>query len=160
MGREVKRVPIGFNWPMGEIWWGYKLPPLLCQTCDGTGKVPTVVTGFQRDDGTWNTYEHDYCPTCGGERAAFPKVEIPTGPGYQLWEDVSEGSPMSPVFAAPEELAHWLADNKASAFAAMTLNYEKWLAFIKSEKSACCAIFDGKDFISGVEIIADDELKK
>jgi hypothetical protein len=61
------------------------------------------------------------CPRCKGEGTVWPSLEIkerhdvwestepPSGDGYQLWETVSEGSPISPVFATPEELADWLA---------------------------------------------------
>ena len=46
---------------------------------------------------------------------------------YQMYEDCSEGTPISSVFATPEELARWLTDNNASAFGDMTANYEQWL---------------------------------
>lgn len=60
------------------------------------------------------------CLTCGGhasleryrgQRAEAEKwepTEPPTGEGWQLWESVSEGSPISPVFGTAEELAQWL----------------------------------------------------
>lgn len=60
------------------------------------------------------------CPTCDGhasleryrgqraEAEAWEPTEPPTGEGWQLWETVSEGSPISPVFATAEELAQWL----------------------------------------------------
>lgn len=39
MGRTLKRVPIDFNWPIGQIWKGYVNPyqPVKCRTCDGSG---------------------------------------------------------------------------------------------------------------------------
>jgi hypothetical protein len=51
---------------------------------------------------------------------------------WQMYESTSEGTPISPVCASPEELARWLADNKASAFADMTASYESWLATINA----------------------------
>lgn len=62
----------------------------------------------------------DTCATCGGHASlerypgqrdaqeAWQSTEPPTGEGWQLWETVSEGSPVSPVFATAEELAQWL----------------------------------------------------
>lgn len=51
---------------------------------------------------------------------------------YQMYETCSEGTPISPVMETPEELAHWLEDNNASAFAdIMTASYEEWLSLIK-----------------------------
>lgn len=59
------------------------------------------------------------CPTCDGkgeigtdeQRAAYEAWEStapPTGEGWQMWETVSEGSPVSPVFPDAEGLAQWL----------------------------------------------------
>lgn len=60
------------------------------------------------------------CPTCEGhggleaypgqraEAEAWTNEEPPKGEGWQLWETVSEGSPISPVFADAEGLAQWL----------------------------------------------------
>jgi hypothetical protein len=65
------------------------------------------------------------CATCKGhadiatdeERAteeaaseAWKPTDPPAGEGWQLWETVSEGSPISPVFDSAEGLATWLAD--------------------------------------------------
>jgi len=68
------------------------------------------------------------CPKCKGKgETKLPRkmkkryknwhaYEPPTGPGYQLWETCTEGSPVSPVFESAEELADWCADN-ATIFA-------------------------------------------
>jgi len=62
------------------------------------------------------------CATCQGHGSteAYPgqraaaeareRSEPPTGDGWQLWETVSEGSPVSPVFASADELASWMSD--------------------------------------------------
>lgn len=60
-----------------------------CSTCDGYGTM-------------------EACPGQRAEAEAWQPAEPPTGEGWQLWETVSEGSPVSPVFATAEELAHWL----------------------------------------------------
>ena len=135
MGRKCKRVPLGFDWPTGEIWFGYILPAIPCELCGGTGmpKHGGKVTTWLSKPGT---YESEYCPTCEGEGKTWPKKEVPGGPGFQMWEDTSEGSPISPVFETPEELARWLADTKASSFGGMTSTYEQWLGCIKSEHGA------------------------
>ena len=69
----------------------------------------------------------------------------------QMYETCSEGSPISPVMATPEELAHWLADNEASAFGGMTASYEAWLATIKIGSSVSAVAGPGTGFVSGVE---------
>lgn len=60
---------------------------------------------------------------------------------YQMYETTSEGTPISPVFATPEELARWCADNGASAFADMTMSYEEWLA-VAGGRSTAGALVD------------------
>jgi hypothetical protein len=37
---------------------------------------------------------------------------MPTGEWYQLYEEVSEGTPLSPPFATKEELINWLTENE------------------------------------------------
>lgn len=46
---------------------------------------------------------------------------------FMMYEDTTEGTPISPAFATPEELARWLADNGASSFGGQTATYEQWL---------------------------------
>ena len=44
MSREVKRVPLDFDWPLYERWHGYLMPEQLretrCAACDGSGWSP------------------------------------------------------------------------------------------------------------------------
>lgn len=52
----------------------------------------------------------------------WEEVEPPAGEGYQMWETVSEGSPVSPVFASKETFVAWLiaegySENAAKQFA-------------------------------------------
>lgn len=249
MGREVKRVPVDFDWPTDKVWEGFLMPDRLheaeCESCEGSGYSPEAKaladrwygyapfdpseTGSERltpdtpavrafaernvsrasefygtDPGAirreatrlaglWNTqwchhlsqddvdalvesgrltdftskwtresgwqpidprpvvtaaevnlwsltgFGHDAinrfivvearckrdgvsdtCAECGGhgstekypgqraEAEAWGRTEPPTGDGWQLWETVSEGSPISPVFADREGLIGWL----------------------------------------------------
>ena len=92
------------------------------------------------------------------EREAYEnweQVEPPTGEGYQLWEPVSEGSPVSPVFATPEELATWLVKNDDSATRDTT--YEEWVHFIKDVGWACSAVGTGSQLQSGVKAFSHIE---
>lgn len=67
------------------------------------------------------------CPACGGtthvgtpEQVAAKKAWKPSGPpkgrGWQVWEDISEGSPISPVFAIREDLVDWLTSPGSAEF--------------------------------------------
>lgn len=72
---------------------------------------------------------------------------------FMMYEEVTEGTPISPAFATPEQLARWLADNKASAFADRTATYGEWLDTIK-RGSAVSAVMVGGSMMSGVEFEA------
>lgn len=65
-----------------------------CKICDGEGSLEQY-EGQKAEREAW--YEED-------SEAHAP----PIGEGWQMWETVSEGSPVSPVFASAEELAQWL----------------------------------------------------
>jgi hypothetical protein len=111
-------------------------------------------------------YERE-CPRCHGEGTLWPTPEIkewhdvwertepPSGDWYQLWETTSEGSPMSPAFKTPEELAHWLEDNKASSFGSDTASYKQWLNFIRGPGWAPSMIICDGEMKSGVAGMVD-----
>lgn len=75
-----------------------------------------------------------------------------------MYENTSEGTPISPKFPATEQgkrdLARWLTDNNASAFGSMTATYEQWLATINAGWSADLACIGG-EMTSGVALNAD-----
>jgi hypothetical protein len=60
-----------------------------------------------------------------------------------MYEDTSEGTPISPAFDTPEALARWLADNRASAFGSMTASYEQWLATCRAGYSVGLVVAAG-----------------
>ena len=134
MGREIKRVPMDFDWPMDKIWSGYLMSRCV-DSCEDCHKVAKIIGIPYIDDSS--------CPQ-------FPDFGPPKGEGYQLWETTSEGSPMSPVFETPEELAEWLEFNKASSFAKMTCSYDEWLDFIKGPGWALSCVMDNTGIHSGV----------
>jgi len=104
-----------------------------CAACDGEGLDPSVREAYE----------------------AWTETPVPTGDGWQMWETTSEGSPISPVFATPEELARWLADNGASTFGNNTATYDQWLAMVQSGWAMSAMFVPGKGVISGVEAVAD-----
>lgn len=73
---------------------------------------------------------------------------------YMMYEDTSEGTPISPAFATPEELARWLADTGASAFGDQTASYEAWLR-IANGGFAPSAIMLGGKLTSGVSAFTE-----
>lgn len=75
-----------------------------------------------------------------------------------MYETTTEGTPISPAFLTPEELARWLADNKASSFGNMTATYEQWLATINVGSAPSAMFSPQTGLVSGVEATALDRL--
>jgi hypothetical protein len=48
---------------------------------------------------------------------------------WQMYEDTTEGTPISPVCGSQEELAQWLVDHE-TLFGKMTGTYDEWLSLI------------------------------
>ena len=117
MGREVKRVPLNFDWPIRKIWYGYLMHTCLedCESCKHYAKLKCL------------SFTNYGCPMF--------EVDPPVGAGYQLWENTSEGSPLTPVFETIEELAKYCADtaNNVTIFGSDTLCYESWLKWIERQ---------------------------
>lgn len=132
MGREVRRVPADWQHPRDES--GYHIPLF-----DGYTKR---VERWDREKAEWDagtrpaygegfagTYEEwdgprpeqaDYMPDWPAEERTH----------WQLYENTTEGTPLSPVMATPEDLARWLADTAANAGAGMRVDYETWFGWI------------------------------
>jgi hypothetical protein len=62
---------------------------VTCRSCDGHGHK-------------WRDDEHK------AAHEAWEPAEPPEGDGWQLWETVSEGSPISPVFPSADGLIEWM----------------------------------------------------
>jgi len=104
------------------------------------------------------------CHRCHGEGTLWPTPEIkqrheeweptapPSGEGYQLWETVSEGSPISPVFATPEELADWLAVYENQKGTDKGTTRDQWLQFIQGPGWAPSMVVYGEQLLmTGVQ---------
>lgn len=73
-----------------------------------------------------------------------------------MYEDTSEGTPKSPAFLTPEELARWLADNGASSFGHDTATYEQWLFVCRGGWAPSAVMADGV-MMSGVKFMAETQ---
>ena len=86
--------------------------------------------------------ESPVCLVCEGEGAIWPSEEAealyeawqsyepPAGEGYQIWETVSEGSPISPVFSTALDLARHMSTTRWGADIDGQ-SADNWLAFIE-----------------------------
>lgn len=62
----------------------------------------------------------------------WERTEPPEGPGYQMWETTSEGSPSSPVFATMDELCVWCAEF-ATTFGSFKATAEEWRKMLDAD---------------------------
>lgn len=104
----------------------------------------------------------EHCLTCKGhgsiekylgqrnEVEAWEPTEPPKGEGWQLWETVSEGSPVSPVFATADGLAAWMSDPERGSRWVPTDTARR---FIDAGWAPTGASIPGKGFVSGVEVV-------
>ena len=171
MGREVRRVPADWQHPTNEK--GHYIPlfdgaDLARRTANWDEGAAKWAEGFVKDYSGrsatgWRPRDSSITSTTyaewSGERPD-PADYMPAWPDEQrthlmMYEDTSEGTPISPAFPTAEELARWLADNEASAFADLTASYEGWLATIRRGSSIglCINIGTGEQ-IPGVEMNA------
>ena len=163
MGREIRMVPADWQHPRDEdgsfksLHDGFNKD--LDEWNEGNDKWRQgFISKWTKAGYEWEP-RGDTCPSCksyadwAGDQ---PKSDeyMPDWPPEQrthlmMYENTSEGSPISPAFKTPEELARWLADNKASAFGGMTATYEQWLATCKSGY-APSAVLTSRGLESGV----------
>lgn len=142
MGREVRRVPPDWEHPRDER--GIPIP-----LRDGYDRA---VARWEADCAAWCAgkrprYASDKARAMPNTALAFalydgdrptPGTYMPDWPAeerthWQMYEDTTEGTPISPVMAGPEMLARWLADNNASWFGYEPAGFEVWLRICTRE---------------------------
>ena len=135
MGREVRRVPANWEHPKYKKWEGQQSYKPLHDGDRYQSAHDEFLKKLHRDglQGAIDYYgrapdENDYMPRWAPEERTH----------YMMYENTTEGTPISPVFASPEELARWLADTGASSFGGMTASYEQWLRVAKGGSAAYC----------------------
>ena len=95
-----------------------------CQTCEGHGSTEKY-------------------PGQRAEAEAWEPTGPPEGDGWQLWESVSEGSPISPVFADREGLIHWLTTDYSWGAQRTPLTREQAEAFVGAGSSIGSFVMTG-----------------
>ena len=145
MGREVRRVPE--HWQHPE---------------DDSGEYIPLMRDYRAALEYRNPHHEWYDPE-GTD--PDPAKYIPEWPEnekthIQMYETCSEGTPISPVMDTPENLAHWLEDNDASASGYMTATYEEWLAVCKGSFTPTAVLLQNGKLISGVEALSKLKTEK
>lgn len=251
MGREVRRVPLDFDWPVGKRWKGFLNPyekyQRDCFDCGATGHNPETrkiaddwydfkdlgtkwchnITQHEVDalieanrlmdfthtwsrENGWEKIEpapfinahmvnewsktgigHDAlnrhicvraraeqrgvygkCPICHGEGVVWDSPRMkeryesweqedpPKGEGWQLWETVSEGSPITPVYPTAEKLIKHMCRRNAPGALPWDTGYSEEAArsFVMGPCWAPSMAIIGGKLMSGVEaFVGKDE---
>lgn len=163
MGREVRRVHKDWQHPRNDQ--GHHIPlfdgrKLAEHTADWDVGAEKWEQGFRRHygDHTWvpkgdECEEMPYSEWAGERpdpRDYMPEWSEEERTHLQMYENTTEGTPISPVMENPEDLARWLADNYASASGIMTATYDQWLSMIGQGWAVSLVTVEGQ-LMSGVE---------
>ncbi len=129
MSRMLKRVPLDFDYPLHQRWYGYLIQPEfckstpqlnLCEECKNFArlkKLPLNESGCPAYD-NWFQKQMQF-------------FEPQEGPGYQLWENITEGSPVSPIFESMDGLVKWCEENEP-IFVNVKVTAEEWKRYLES----------------------------
>lgn len=108
MGRKVRRVPPDWQHPKDER--GHHRPLNDCSYVER-------MADYERDRAAYRPEDHDGLPFAEWDGPppdpAYYRPAWPEGSAtaFQVYENVSEGTPVSPVFATREALIDWLVND-------------------------------------------------
>lgn len=113
MGREIRRVLPTWEHPKGDNPWGYDYIPQYDESyLDALKEYEDNRIAFdEKTEGCTflDYYGEEPNPDLYMYKGQKPLEEELTH--YIYYENVSEGTPLSPAFRTPEELAKWLSEN-------------------------------------------------
>jgi hypothetical protein len=180
MGREIRRVPPNWQHPKSEEYpdrdqamYDRRFDDAAAEWREGLRKWEAgeddAREEYKNDDGTYQEYWewHGNPP----ERAYYRPWRDEEATWYQLWQTVSEGTPVSPPFATKEELAEYLAKNgdtwdqdrckdpRACQTFGLTPGKPGWgkevaYNFVMGDGWAPSMVISDGKFMSGVEFVA------
>jgi hypothetical protein len=146
MGREIRRVPLDFDWPVGRDWPGcLTVEDCGIETCPDSESCPD---GVPRERGRLCALHSVWWD--------HPRlVEPPAGDGWQVWQTVG-GGPISPVFPDRAQVVDWLSGPGyvASGWARRPLTREQAEAFVTAGWAPTFVAFAGGPCVEGVEMCA------
>lgn len=144
MGREVRRVPADWQHPKHEVMdWRTGRTVESYKPLSPSYSYQSCVDEWDEECAKWKAgWRPEHCTDAESRAMCYEQWAgqrphrddyMPDWPADQcthlmMYEDTSEGTPISPAFETPEALARWLVDNNASAFGSSTASYEGWLS--------------------------------
>lgn len=166
MGREIRMVKADWQHPKNER--GHHIPLLGYSfaeaKADWDESAAKWSEGLIRDYATngWESAGADILalgfdewigdePDAANFMPQWPQAERTH---YALYETVSEGTPLSPSFATPEELACWLAEHGEGGEGRDRRDYPTWLRFIQSGRTSMTLMMVGGQFLDPIVAVS------
>jgi hypothetical protein len=150
MGREVRKV-------RGD-WVHPKKPSgAFRPLCEGYESAAKAWTESLQEKGLQETLDH--FGDAPNRDDYMPEWTYAEADHLMMYENVSEGTPISPAFKTAEELARWLSDNKANAGFSQKATYEQWLRMIQVGSAPTMVSSFGPSGLkiqTGVEALSDE----
>ena len=159
MGREVRMVPENWEHPKNENGHyepleGYSFKEKLSEWEEGKQKWEEGLreNWFPKEgESKWKPKSDDEMKMSWEEWTGRKPIESDYMPDWdesekthlQMYENTTEGTPISPIMNTPEELAKWIADNNASYFAGEGATYEQWPNTIKAGYAPSAVMMNG-----------------
>lgn len=166
MGREVRKVPANWEHPKDDR--GQFIPlygrSFSEKASNWDKEHAKWQEGFrsdfaggweEKDEGDASMSYEDYAGPRPVESDYMPDWPESERTHFQMYEDTSEGTPISPPMESPETLARWLADNGASAFAGQKATYEQWLSTCRSGWAPSAVMSPSTGMVSGVAAMSE-----
>lgn len=168
MSREVRRVPPDWQHPERQDGRDGGYQPMFDETFDEAlnewlaelwwWKRGVYVYTWDTDSAVAEPHDRPRTTAAYVERVGGPPQPEFCRPDWpkesrthwQMYETTSEGTPISPPCATPEELARWLTDNRASTFGNDTATYDQWLAMIRRGYAPSAIYTPSTGLVSGV----------
>jgi hypothetical protein len=167
MGREVRRVPADWEHPKDGLYrdGSTRYKPLF------DGSFTERLAEYLEEKAKWERGEfpsyadaeskllsfEEWSSDAPREEDYMPDWPEPKRTHLMMYETCSEGTPISPAFLTPEELARWLVDNNASAFGGDTASYKGWLRVARGGYACSAVISPALGWESGVDAMRGDE---
>ena len=160
MGREVRRVPKNWKHPRDAkgnyipLHEGFEKSLRVWESGNekwNEGLVDDYNGGWKKSKSTKDMTFEEWCGKKPVQSNYMPDFDPKEATYYMMYETCTEGTPISPAMETPEDLAHWLADNGASAFGEQTASFEAWLNTINSGGAPSFYLSSSDGIISGVE---------
>ena len=153
MSREVRRVPADWEHPKNTDGQYKPLHPgarYMRQANDFMEHLRSM--GLQRTI-EWRGMPpdmRDFMPDWPEDKATH----------FMMYENTTEGTPISPAFTTPEKLANWLVATGAIGFTGQTAPYESWLRVARGGYAPSFLIVPGLGLVDGVNSLHIGKDKK